>query len=109
MKSFGNFDTQITLLSPSYTRGQQGERIETFTVAHSVFGAVEKTMDDATDDYNFDSRTALSVTAYKIQGVDTKWRVSIGNDLFEIASIDWGERLSNYFTLSLRSINGSLS
>ena len=100
----GQLDTLITVLSVTPSRGSQGQKKETTATYGQVFAHLEPTTDEMVSDGNLEALTTMAVTIYRIPAMTTRWKLLSGGIAYEIVSIDTHGRLSNYYTLSLKTI-----
>lgn len=106
MINIGDFDTKVTFQEPTVTRGDQGERIQTWEDVVSPFVKVDRTVAENITDDNLESGRTLTLSCYKVAGMNTRWRVLIDGDPFGIANIEDQGRMSPFVILTLRAIDG---
>lgn len=97
-------DEVIDLYSWSLTRGSEGQKIETYTPAGKVFARVSPSTFGAVVDDNAESKESCSVEMYKRRDVTTRWRVKWRGRMYDITSIDMGERLSPMMTIQMSEV-----
>lgn len=100
----GQLDTLITVLSVTQSRGTQGQKKDTTSTYGRVYAHLEPTTDEMIGDDNLEALTTMAVTIYRIPAMTTRWKLLIGGVTYEITSIDTHGRLSNYYTLSVKTI-----
>jgi len=100
----GQLDTMITVLSVTPSRGTQGQKKVTTAVYGKVFAHLEPVTDEMVADDNLEASTTMSVTIYKIPALTTRWKLLIKGVTYEIDHIDPQDRLSNYCTLTVKTI-----
>ena len=102
----GEMDTLVTLQSCRITRGNQGQKVMTFTDYRDVWARVERTVDESVGDGNLEAGHTATLMIYKVQNLDTRWRVVIGGKPFGITAIDPISRLSPLCNLTVQAIDG---
>ena len=100
----GKLDKLITVLSVTPSRGAQGQKKVTTATYGRVYAHVEPVTDEMVSDDNLEASTTMAVTIYKIPSMTTRWKLLIDGVTYEITSIDRQDRLSNYYTVSVKTI-----
>jgi head-tail adaptor len=101
----GNMDTLVLLQSCTITRNEQGAKVKTYADFRRVWAKVDHTVDEQVSLGNLEAANVIYLTIYKVPQLDTRWRVVIGEDAWEITAIDSLDRLSPVYRLTLRSIS----
>ena len=102
----GDFDEKVTVLRPTITTGDQGQKTRTWEKHSTVWAKVVRNVSEMVDNGNLEDGRSLEVHIYKINGLDSRWRVCVGGVPYEIRSVDQVSRLSPVCILSLYSIEG---
>ena len=103
--NIGGLDTLVTLFSVVQTRGLQGEVVNTVTEHSQVFAQVNRNVGEYVVNENLEQSVDLQITIYKVDGLDTRWRVQVGELMYEITAIDPISRVSPLCEVSLHSID----
>lgn len=102
--NIGELDTLVTLVEVTQTRGAQGQKKRTETDYATVYAYLEPLTDEMVSDDNFEARTSVAVTIYKVPRLTTRWLLRIGGVPYEIRSIDPISRWSTLCTLTAYTI-----
>lgn len=102
--NIGEFDTQVALYSVTQSRGTQGQKTITRTLNGTVWAKVETLTDEFVSDDNLEARTTVSVSTYKIQGLNTRWELEINGVPYEIRGIDPISRWSPLCVITAETI-----
>lgn len=100
----GTFDRIVQLMRFTQTKGPAGDVRKSYAYDSFVYGSVERSTFDESEDDNFTPGTSLVVTTYTKYGITTDWRAVIGGKTYEIVSIDYGARMSKFMRMSLREV-----
>lgn len=100
----GQLDTLITVLAVTQSRGAQGQKQTTTSVYSQVYAHLEPETNEMVSDDNLEASTTMAVTIYGIPEMTTRWKLVIKGVTYEIVSIDRQDRLSHYYTLSVKTI-----
>lgn len=87
--NIGRFDYLITVQSPITEQDSRGSRIRRWQTEGDYFADVE--MDNADENVllnNYSSTTSATITTYCIPGINNTWRILVGNDVFNILSVN---------------------
>jgi hypothetical protein len=103
--NIGQMDTLVTLYAPQVSLGTEGEKKSTYTVHSSVYAKVDSEVSDQLDFDNYDGRDNVSLTIYKVRGMNTAWQVEISGKRYEVLSIDSISRVSPVCVVSLQSVD----
>ncbi len=103
--NIGQMDTLVTLYAPQVSLGTEGEKKSTYTVHSSVYAKVDSEVSDQLDFDNYDGRDNVSLTIYKVRGMNTAWQVEISGKRYEVLSIDSVSRVSPVCVVSLQSVD----
>ena len=103
--NIGQMDTLVTLYVPQAGLGAEGEKQSTYTVHSDVYAKVDREVTDQLDFDNYDGRESVSLTIYKVRGMNTKWQVGISGKRYEILSVDTISRVSPVCVVSIQSID----
>jgi hypothetical protein len=80
-------------------------KVKTYADFRRVWAKVDHTVDEQVSLGNLEAANVIYLTIYKVPQLDTRWRVIIGEDAWEITAIDSLDRLSPVYRLTLRSIS----
>lgn len=87
--NIGRFDYLVTFQSPIVETDVRGSRIKRWQTEGDYFADVEEyNADEGVDNNNYSSTTSATITTYMIQGITPAWRVVVGNDIFNILSVN---------------------
>ena len=97
--NIGEFEEVVELLRCVTTKDTRGAKVETFTLVGQHMAKIET---DA--DYNVFSAATVVITMYKVKDVSTRWRVRCRNTVYNIRSIDIGDRMSPFMRLTAEEV-----
>ena len=100
----GSLDTKIEILKGEITNGERGERKKTYYHHSDVWAKVVRDQSEMVDNGNLQCSDAIEVTCYKIEGLNSRWRVKIDGTLYEIVGIDPISRISMFNKITLRIV-----
>lgn len=102
----GDFDTLVTFQVPLRSNGTRGEVTMTYSDREPIWAKVERGIDEAVNNDNLEQTKNYQVTVYKseVEGLNTRWRVKIGQDIFEIRGVEPMDRMSLFCTMEVYSI-----
>ena len=103
--NIGELDTLVTLYAPTQGRGAEGEKYSTYVEFSQVYAKVDRDVTDQLSFDNYDGRDNVSMTIYKVNGMNTRWQVGISGKRYEILSIDTVSRVSPLCVVSIQSID----
>ncbi len=101
----GNMDTLVMLQSCVITRNDQGAKVKTYANFRKVWAKIDHSVDEQVSLGNLEAGHVIYLTIYKVPELDTRWRVLIGEDAWQITAIDSLDRLSPVYRLTLQSIS----
>lgn len=102
--NIGTFEEKLELWKLTQTRGTDGEKIESFSKAATVYGDVSWLTSESVEDGNQAAKRSATVTMYKRTDIDTRWQIKWGSVTFEISSISPDERLSPFTEITVREV-----
>lgn len=102
----GDFDERVTVMRPSLTLGDQGQKRKAWETHSTVWAKVVRRVSEMIDNGNLEDGNSLEIHIYKIPGLDTRWRVVVDGKPYEVRSVDMIGRLSPVCVLSLFAIDG---
>lgn len=103
--NIGELDTLVTLFAPEQSRGAEGEKYSTYREFSQVFAKVDRDVADQLAFDNYDGRDSVSLTIYKVMGMNTRWQVGIGSKRYEVLAIDMISRVSPLCVVSIQSVD----
>lgn len=103
--NIGELDTLVFLYNVVKTKGTQGELVKTFSEHSGVFAKVTRNVGEYIANENLEQSVDLLITIYKVSGLDTRWRVRVGNRMYEVTAIDPVSRISPLCEVSLHAID----
>ncbi|MBO4657949.1 MAG: phage head closure protein [Bacteroidales bacterium] len=103
----GAMDTLVTLQSCTITRNDQGAKDKTYADFRKVWAKIDHSVDEQVAYRNLEAGHVIYLTIYKVKELDTRWRVIIDGDAWQISAIDDMDRLSPVYRLTLEAINKS--
>jgi len=86
--NIGELDTLVTFYSVERGIGDQGQKTTQRTQHCRLYAKLEPLTDEYVSDDNLEARTSLSVTTYKVAGMNIRWQLEINGVDYEIKSID---------------------
>jgi head-tail adaptor len=101
----GNMDTLVTLQSCTITRNEQGAKVKTYADFRKVWAKIDLSVDEQVSLGNLEAGHVIYLTIYKVPELDTRWRVVIKDEPWQITAIDAGDRISPIYRLTLQSIS----
>lgn len=104
-RDIGMMDHLVTVQACTIGVNRQGAKSYSFRDHSKVFAKVEGSDDESVNAGNLAQNRALSVTLYKVAGLDTSWRLIIDGQPYAIESINDESRTSALYTLRVTSIN----
>ena len=103
--NIGEMDTLIQLVPMTQSTGAEGEKVWTAGSPRAVFAKLETSVDETIGDGNLEADRTMVATVYKVPDLNTRWRVIVGGQSFEIRSIDPVSRVSPLCQLTLNSLD----
>ncbi len=100
----GDFDTKVRLQRCEITAGESGEKVYNWMCVREVYAKVELDLDEAVNNGNLEQGQAMTLTIWKVPGLTTRWRVTVGGVPYAIEGIDPVSRLSPVCRVTVRSI-----
>lgn len=97
-------DTLVMLQSCVITLNDIGAKVKTYADFRKVWAKVDHSVDEQVAFGNLEAGHVIYATIYKVPQMDTRWRVIIGDDAFQITAIDSIERMSPLCKLTLQAI-----
>lgn len=83
------FDTLITYLRPVRSKDSYGQTVETFAAYQKAFVKIDSVSgDEASQSERMQNIGNISFTGHFISGVDTTWRVTGEDAIFNITNIE---------------------
>lgn len=87
--NIGSFDYLVTFQSPIVETDLRGSRVRRWQNEGDFFADVdESNADEGVDNNNYNSTTTATITTYLVPGIDNTWRVLVGNNIFNILSVN---------------------
>lgn len=87
--SIGDFDTRICLYRQETTRTEVGAVVKDFVKVREVFACVSpKTLDETAGGEQIRVIEVLEITTYLLPMMNNAWRVGIGEDIYEVISVE---------------------
>lgn len=102
----GDFDERVTVMRPSLTLGDQGQKRKAWETHSTVWAKVVRRASEMIDNGNLEDGKSLEVRIYKIKDLDTRWQVLVDGKPYEIRNVDNIDRISPVCILSLFAIDG---
>lgn len=102
--NMGEFDELVTIQPCTITTGSQGQKTYTFGEGYKVYAKMEADSVESVNDGNLEDGQSITMTCYKVRGLDTRWRVIFHDTPYEITAIDPINRISPYCIITLHSI-----
>jgi len=103
--NIGELDTKIVVQVPVSTRGTEGQLKKAWTDTYTPFAKVERRTSETVSEGNLEESQTLTVTMYKISGLNTRWRIKVGTQPYEISDIDPVSRISPLCILTVHAID----
>ena len=100
----GRMDTLVMLQSCTITLNDMGAKVKTYSDYRPVWGKIDYSVDEQVAFGNLEAGHSISLTIYKVPSLDTRWRVVIKGEPWEITAIDTIDRLSPVCRLTRQSI-----
>lgn len=107
-RTIGSMDTLIEIQQGKVVTNSVGAKRYVFELHSRVFASIDASDTEGVSNGNLAEGASLSVTIYKIGGLDTRWRVVIAGKPYQIDSLDNISRTSPICTLRVSSINETL-
>ena len=104
--NIGELDTMVEILRMVQGRGSQGEKTWTASSYAHVWAKVDYSVAESVSDGNLEAGRTVQLTIYKIPELTSRWRVRIGDEAYEIRTIDTISRISPLCILTLNAIDG---
>lgn len=101
----GNMDTLVTLQSCVITLNDIGQKVKTYADFRKVWAKIDHSVDEQVSLGNLEAGHVIYLTIYKVPELDTRWRVVIKGDPWQITAIDSIERISPIYRLTLQAIS----
>lgn len=87
--NIGRFDYLISFQSPVFATDSRGSRVRRWENEGDYFADVEfSNTDEGVSNQNYNSERSATVTTYLVPGIDPSWRMRIGNDIYNILSVN---------------------
>lgn len=87
--SIGDFDTRICLYRQETTRTEAGAVVKDFVEDKEVFACISpKTLDETAGGEQIRVIEVLEITTYLLPAMNNAWRVGIGEDTYEVISVE---------------------
>lgn len=87
--NIGRFDYLVTFQSPITETDLRGSRVRRWQNEGDFFADVEENnADEGVYNNNYASTKTATITTYLVPGIDNSWRVLVGNDVFNILSVN---------------------
>ena len=102
--NIGELDTLVTFYSVERTIGDQGQKTVRRTQHCRLFAKLEPLTDEYVSDDNLEARTGMTVTTYKVPGMNTRMELEIGGVPYEIKGIDPIDRMSPFCIITASTI-----
>ncbi len=102
--NIGEFEEVVELLRCVTTKDTRGAKVETFTLVGQHMAKIETDAAETDADYNVFSAATVVITMYKDKDVSTRWRVRCRNTVYNIRSIDIGDRMSPFMRLTAEEV-----
>ena len=98
--NIGSFDEVVELLECVTTKDERGAKVESFQLAARRVAHVEISSAETDSDYNVVSERSITVTMYKVCGIDTRWRIRWRGRQYGIKSVQPVDRMSPFTILT---------
>lgn len=102
--NIGELDTLVEVQSCIITIGTRGQKEYNYRCHGNAWAKVEMDIDENVDNHNLEQGRTLSLTMYKILGMNTRWRILLHGKKYSITSINPISRFSPLCTVGLTSI-----
>lgn len=97
----GEFDEVIALYTVTRTRGAKGQLVETLTRQNDIYAKILHRMSDSIDDENDGMDDTVTIECWKNPAINTKWSAEWNGNKYNIVSIDMGDRISPFMTMTM--------
>lgn len=103
--NIGELDTRIVVDRYVETRGDESQLVKTWVEHSRPFAKVARQTSEMVSSGNLEEREILNVTIYKIPELNTRWRIKVEGQPYEISDIDHISRISPLCILTVHSID----
>ena len=102
--NIGEFEEIVDLYECITTMDQRGSKVEQYDWCCRHMAKVEVGASESDADYNVFSANSVTITTFKMCNVTTRWRVRWRNVMYNIRSVDPGERISPFMRLTAEEV-----
>ena len=102
--NIGEFEEIVSLYYCNTTKDQRGAKVEEYIFCGRHMAKVEIGTAESDADFNVYSERTITLTLYKVAPVSTRWRVGWHDRMYNIRSIDPGDRISPFMVITAEEV-----
>jgi head-tail adaptor len=102
--NIGEFEEIVDLYDCITTKDPRGAKVEQYDWCCRQMAKVEVGATETDADFNVFSADTITITMYKVCSLTTRWRVRWHDGMYNIRSVDLGERMSPFMRLTAEEV-----